>query len=61
LAQSHTGVEIRQNIAGIQKWPQKIKLKEEAISEILVADTDLESGAEANNVEDKFEEEEVVR
>ena len=31
---------------------------EEAISEILVADTDLESGAEASNVEDYFDEEE---
>jgi len=31
---------------------------EEAISESLVAETDLESGAEANNVEDEFEEEE---
>jgi len=33
-----------------------VKLKEEAISEILVADTDSESGAEASNVEDDFEE-----
>ena len=30
----------------------------EAISEILVADTDLDSGAQASNVEDEFEEEE---
>jgi len=37
---------------------KKIKLQEEAINEILVADTDLESGAEASNVEDCFEEEE---
>jgi len=37
---------------------KKIKLEEEAISEILVADTDSESGAEASNVEDYFEEEE---
>jgi len=36
---------------------KKIRLEEEAISEILVADTDLESGAEASNVEDEFEEE----
>jgi hypothetical protein len=36
---------------------EKIKLEEEAISKILVADTDSESGAEAKNVEDKFEEE----
>jgi hypothetical protein len=35
----------------------KIKIEEEAISEILVADTDSESGAEASNVEDDFEEE----
>jgi len=40
---------------GCQK---KIRLEEEAISEILVAHTDLESGAEASNVEDEFEEEE---
>jgi exoribonuclease R len=40
---------------------KKIKLKEEAISEILVADTDSESGAEASNVEDEFEEEEGRR
>jgi hypothetical protein len=33
---------------GIEQWPEKkIKLEEEAINEILVADTDLESGAEA--------------
>jgi len=38
---------------------KNIKLKEEAIGEILVADTDLESGAEASNVEDEFEEEKV--
>ena len=37
---------------------KKIKLEWQAISEILVADTDLESGAEASNVEDEFEEEE---
>ena len=36
---------------------EKIKIEEEAISEILVADTDSESGAEASNVEDDFEEE----
>jgi hypothetical protein len=34
----------------------KIKLEEEAISEILVADTHLETGAEVNDVEDYFEE-----
>jgi hypothetical protein len=38
---------------------KKIKLEEEAISEILVADTASESGAEASDVEDCFEEEEV--
>jgi len=37
---------------------EKIKLEDEAISEILVADTDSESGAEASDVEDYFEEEE---
>jgi len=37
---------------------KKIKLNEKAISEILVADTDSESGAEVRNVEDCFEEEE---
>ena len=36
---------------------EKIKL-EEAISEILVADTNSESGAETSDVEDYFEEEE---
>jgi hypothetical protein len=37
---------------------KKIKLQEEAISEILVPDTNSESGAEAIDVEDEFEEEE---
>jgi len=37
---------------------EKIKLEEEAISKILVADNDLESGAEASDVEDNFQEEE---
>jgi hypothetical protein len=37
---------------------EKIRLKEEAISEILVADTDSEPGAETRDVEDYFEEEE---
>jgi len=37
---------------------RKIKLEEEAINEILVADTDSESGAEAGDVEAYFEEEE---
>jgi len=36
----------------------KIKLKEEAIGELMVADTDWESGAEGNDAEDEFEEEE---
>ena len=35
-----------------------IKLEEDAISEILVADIDLESGDAASEVEDYFEEEE---
>ena len=38
-----------------EQWQQ---LEGEAISEILVADTDSESGAEASDVEDEFEEEE---
>ena len=46
-------------IVGLEQWPErKIKLEEEAISEILVADTDSESGAEASEFEDYFEEEE---
>ena len=39
------------------KAVKEIKFQEDAISEILVADTDLESDAEASNV-DYFEEEE---
>ena len=35
-----------------------MKLDEEAISEILVADTDCESGSEASDFEEYFEEEE---
>jgi ethanolamine ammonia-lyase small subunit len=42
-----------------EQWPgKKIKLEEEAISEILVADINSESGAEASDIEDYFEEEE---
>jgi len=37
---------------------KKIKLQEEVISEILVADTNSESGVEASDVKDDFEEEE---
>jgi hypothetical protein len=37
---------------------KKIKLEEEAISEILVADTNCKSGAEASDSEEYFEEEE---
>ena len=37
---------------------RKIKLYEEAIIEILVADTNSESGCEANDFEDYLEEEE---
>jgi hypothetical protein len=37
---------------------KKIKLEEEAVSGILVADIDSESGAEASDIEDYFEEEE---
>jgi len=35
---------------------KKIKLDDPAISEIQVADTDSESGAKANDLEDKFSE-----
>jgi hypothetical protein len=37
---------------------KKMKLEEKAIREILVADTDSESGAEVSDVEEYFEEEE---
>jgi hypothetical protein len=37
---------------------KKIKLEDEAISEILVADTASELGADTSNVEEYFEEEE---
>jgi len=37
---------------------KRIKLLDEAISEILVADVDYESGAETSDVEEEFEEEE---
>jgi len=37
---------------------KKLKLEEEAITEILVADTDSESGADVSDVEEEFEEEE---
>jgi len=37
---------------------KKLKLEEEAITEILVADTESESGAEVSDVEEEFEEEE---
>jgi len=36
---------------------KKLKLEEEAITEILVADTDSELGAEVSDVEEEFEEE----
>jgi len=38
---------------------KKLKLDEEAISEILVADTDSESGAKVSDVEEEYEEEET--
>jgi hypothetical protein len=41
----------------LQWWGKKIKLDEEAIGEILVADTDYESGSEASDF-DYFEEKE---
>jgi len=37
---------------------KKIKLQEETITEILLADTDLESGTDASDFEEDFEEEE---
>jgi len=40
---------------------EKIKLNEEAISEILVADTDTVSGAAASDFEDDFVEEEQLQ
>jgi len=43
----------------LSQWPgKKITLDEEGISEILVADTDSESGSEASDFENDFEEEE---
>ena len=48
----------KENRCGVQKWPRKIELQEEAIREILVADTNSASGAEASDAEDGFEEEE---
>ena len=43
----------------LSQWPRKkITLNKEGISEILVADTDSESGSEASNFENDFEEEE---
>jgi len=45
-------------IVGIEQWPGWGGLEEEAIREILVADTDSVSGAEASNVEEYFEKEE---
>jgi hypothetical protein len=47
---------MRQTVVSVERWTGKIKLKEEAIREIMVADTDSESGAEASDVEDEFEE-----
>jgi len=40
---------------------KKIKLNEQVISEILVADSNSESGSEASNFEVSFEEEEEER
>ena len=37
---------------------KKLKLEKEANSEILVGDTDSESGAEVSDIEEEFEEEE---
>jgi hypothetical protein len=55
--QSYRGVLIRQTNIGVQVIArEKIKLQGEAVSEILTADTHLESGAEASDVKDYFEE-----
>jgi len=52
-------VQTRQTIVGLRTMAgKKIKLKEEAINEILVADTALESGVEVSDSEDQFDEEE---
>jgi len=40
------------------KWSGKIKFDEESITEILVANTDSETGSEGGDFEDYFEEEE---
>jgi len=57
-AQSQKQVSITQTIVSVQQWLGKeIKLNEESICEILVADTDMVPGAEASDVEDDFEEE----
>ena len=40
------------------QWPEKNKTDEQLNSEILVADSDSESGSEASNFEVSFEEEE---
>jgi len=56
----HSGLNKAYNCGYQAMAEKKIKLEEEAISEILVADTDSESGAEASDVEDYFEEEEEV-
>ena len=53
------GVSILQTIVGVeQRLGKKIQLEEEPISEILVADNDSESGAEASDGENDFKEEE---
>ena len=43
------------------QWPEKNKSDERVISEILVEDSDSESGSEASNLEVSFEEEEEER
>jgi hypothetical protein len=56
IAQSYRGVKIRQTILGVRAMAgKKIKLDME---DILVAETNSESGVEASDVEDYFEEEE---
>jgi hypothetical protein len=59
ISQSYRGVKIRQTTLGVRAMAgKKIKLDKEAITDMLVAETDSESGAEASDVEDYFEEEE---
>jgi hypothetical protein len=48
----HSSLNKANNCGSRAKDKKKIKLEEEAIGEIMVADTNSESGAEASDVED---------